>query len=102
MFVVAIIIFVFARPLLQNVVATNLGPHQLDQATTIMRIIAFNPLLFTISGIITAVQQTFGRFFFYAIAPLFYNMAIIASIFIFRDNLGLVGLGVGALFGAII
>ena len=100
MFVVAIIIFVFARPLLQNVVAPNLGPHQLDQATTIMRIIALNPLLFTLSGIITSVQQTFGRFFFYAIAPLFYNLAIIISVFVFRDNVGVVGLGIGALIGS--
>src|SRR3989344_6263164 len=98
---VGIVIILFAEPLI-HLVAPGLTPEQNHTAVAIMRIIAFNPLLFTISGIITAVQQTFGRFFFYAIAPLFYNVAIIASIFIFRDNLGLVGLGVGALFGAII
>jgi len=67
-----------------------------------MRLIAFNPLLFTLSGIVTSIQQTFGRFFFFAIAPLFYNLAIIASIFIFKDNLGIVGLGVGALIGGVV
>src|SRR5580704_408662 len=67
-----------------------------------MRFLAFNPLLFTISGILTSVQQTMGRFFFYAIAPLFYNLSIIISIFIFRHNIGLVGLGIGALIGAIL
>ncbi len=65
-----------------------------------MQIIALNPLLFTLSGIITSVQQTFGRFFFYAIAPLFYNLAIIISVYLFKYNLGIVGLGVGALVGA--
>ncbi len=100
MFVIALIIFVFARPLLHNIVAPNLGPEQLDQATTIMRIVAFNPLLFTLSGILTSVQQTFGRFFFYAIAPLFYNLSIIASVYIFKYHLGVVGLGIGALIGA--
>ncbi len=101
MAVVGVIIIIFAEPLIR-LVAPGLTPDQTHTATTIMRIIAFNPLLFTISGIITAVQQTFGRFFFYAIGPLFYNTAIIASIFIFRDNIGLIGLGIGALFGAII
>jgi peptidoglycan biosynthesis protein MviN/MurJ (putative lipid II flippase) len=33
---------------------------------------------------------------------LFYNVSIIASIFIFRDNVGLVGLGIGALAGALL
>ncbi len=64
--------------------------------------IAFNPLIFTIAGILTSVQQTFGRFFFFAIAPLFYNAAIIFSIYLFKDDLGLIGLGVGALIGAIL
>jgi len=97
-----VIIFVFAEPLIRYVVAPSLSPEQLHNAATIMRLIAFNPLLFTVAGIMTATQQTFGRFFFYAIGPLIYNMTIIASIFIFKDNIGLVGLGVGALVGAIL
>ncbi len=100
MFLVAIVMFIFARPLLQHIVAPNLAPQQLNHAVTIMRIIALNPMLFTLSGILTSVQQTFGRFFFYAIAPLFYNLSIILSIYVFKYRLGVVGLGIGALIGA--
>src|SRR3990167_1373085 len=100
MFVVAVIIFVFARPLLHYIVAPSLGPTQLDEATDIMRLVALNPLLFTLSGILTSLQQTFGRFFFYAIAPLFYNLSIIVSVYVFKHHLGIVGLGIGALVGA--
>lgn len=102
MFFVGIIIFVFAEPLINYVVAPTMTDEQLHNATTIMQLIAFNPLLFTISGILTSVQQTFGRFFFFAIAPLFYNVSIIASIYIFQDNVGIVGLGLGAMIGAIL
>ena len=102
MFAVGVIILVFAEPLIKYVVAPDLSPEQLHNATMIMRIVAFNPFLFTISGILTAVQQTFGRFFFYAIGPLLYNLTIIISIFLFKDNLGLIGLGIGALAGAIL
>ncbi len=102
MAVVAVVILVFAKPLISHVVAPGLSPDQLNTATTIMRLLAFNPLLFTISGILTSVQQTMGRFFFYAIAPLFYNLSIIISIFVFKHNIGLVGLGVGALIGGIL
>lgn len=100
--VVAIIILVFARPLIKHIVAPGLPPDQLDTAVTIMRFLAFNPLLFSISGVLTSVQQTMGRFFFYAIAPLFYNLCIIMSIFAFKNNVGLVGLGIGALAGGVL
>lgn len=102
MFVVGILIIVFAHPLIQYVVAPHLPPNEINTAANIMRYLAFNPLLFTLSGILTSVQQTMGRFFFYAIAPLFYNASIIISIYLFRHNIGLVGLGIGALIGAII
>lgn len=99
---VAIILLLFPEPLLKLVVGNNLGPDQMHNAVTIMRIVALNPLLFTISGILTSLQQTFGRFFFFALAPILYNGCIIASVYIFKDNLGLVGLGIGALAGAIL
>lgn len=103
MTIVGIIIFIFAEQLI-GILTPELrnDPQHFHEAVTIMRLIAFNPLLFTLSGIITSVQQTFGRFFFFAVAPLFYNLAIIASIFIFKDSLGIIGLGVGALVGAIL
>lgn len=102
MLVVALIIIIFARPLIQYVVAPGMSEAQTNTAVDIVRLLAFNPFLFTISGILTSVQQTFGRFFFFAIAPLFYNMSIIFSIFLFRDNIGIVGLGIGALAGGIL
>lgn len=99
MLVVGLIIIIFAKPLISHIVAPNMTPEQLDHAATIMRFIAFNPLLFMLSAIFMSVQQAMGRFFFYAFAPLLYNTSIIISIFVFRDNLGITGLGIGALVG---
>lgn len=99
---VGIIILVFAHPLI-HLVAPGLKPEELNNAATLMRFLALNPLLFTISGILTSAQQTLGRFFFFAIAPLFYNICIIISIYIFKDtSIGIVGLGIGALVGAVL
>ncbi len=102
MLAVGVIILVFAEPLIHYIVAPNLAPEQLHNATTIMRLVAFNPFLFTVAGILMAVQQTFGRFFFYAIGPLVYNLSVIISIYVFKDNVGLIGLGIGALIGALL
>lgn len=102
MIIVGIILLIFAEPLIKLLINEDLNPTQLHNAATIMRLIAFSPLLFTISGILTSVQQTFGRFFFFAMGPLIYNVSIIASVYIFRDNVGLIGLGIGALAGAVL
>lgn len=108
---VGVIMLVFAQPLIHYVVAPKLEGEQLRNAVFIMRFLAFNPLLFTISGVLTSVQQTMGRFFFYAIAPLFYNLSIIISILVFSEaphrhggpwHLGIAGLGIGALVGGIV
>ena len=111
MVLVAVVIFVFARPILHDIVAPKLGASQLKDAVVIMRFLCLNPLIFTISGILTATQQSLGRFFFYATAPLFYNGSIIVAALVFSsaapnnggpDHLGITGLGIGALVGAIL
>lgn len=102
MAVVGVVMFVFAEPLLKYIVAPGLPPEQLHNAVVIMRFISFNPMLFAMSGVLASAQQVFGRFFFYAMAPLLYNVSIIGSVLLFRDNLGLVGLGLGALLGGIL
>lgn len=99
MLVVGLIIFVFANFLIE-IVAPGLIADQKDNAATLMRLLSLNPFLFTLSGILTSAQQTIGRFFFYAIAPLVYNLSLIASIYIFKGTeIGIVGLGIGALVG---
>lgn len=99
--VVGVVMFITADWLASKV-AHGFTPAQLHNVATMIRILSLNPLLFTISGIITAVQQAYGRFFFFAIAPLFYNLCIIGSIYFFDTTLGIVGLAWGALAGAIL
>ncbi len=100
--VVGVILFIFAEPMI-HYFFKGLDPGQLENATSLMRWLSLNPFLFTVSGILASAQQTLGRFFFFAIAPLSYNLSIIVSIFIFKDtSLGIVGLGVGAFIGAVL
>lgn len=111
MFGVGLIILAFADQLIRYVVAPDMSPQQTHDAATIMRLIAFNPMIFAISAIFVSVQQTFGRFFFYSMTTIFYNIPIIVAASLFSTigsndggpgNLGLVGLGVGALIGALL
>ena len=101
-FFAALVIMIFAEPLLKHIVAPGFTPEQLQLSVAIMRIISVNIFLFAISTVLTTVQQAVGRFFFVALAPLFYNGSIIASIFIFGHRIGIVGLGLGVAMGAIL
>lgn len=100
-FLIGVLIVIFANQLI-HIVAPNLSPEQFADAVTIMRFVAFNPFFFTISGILTSAQQIFGRFFFFAISPVVYNVCIIASIYVFEGNIGLRGIGIGAFAGGVV
>lgn len=102
MLVVGVGMFIFAEPLIHHIVGPKLTGRSFYEAVVIMRLIALNPLLFTLSGVLTSVQQTFGRFFFFAIAPLLYNVSIIICVYLFKYNIGIIGLGIGALVGALL
>lgn len=101
-FVFSIVSIIFARPLLEHIVAPGFTPEQLDLATAVMRIVSINPFLFAISTVLTSAQQSIGRFFFFAIAPLFYNTMIIMGVVFFGDSIGIVSAAVGVAIGAVL
>jgi putative peptidoglycan lipid II flippase len=101
-FAASIIVIIFAEPLIKYIVAPGFTPEQLQLSVSMMRIISVNIFLFAISTVLTTMQQSIGRFFFMAIAPLFYNGSIIISIFVFGESLGIVGVAIGVAIGAIL
>ena len=102
MLLVSLALVFFPRPILEYVVASGFSPERLDVTAQIMRLAAINPLVFSITSVLSSVQQVFGRFFYFAVAPLFYNLSIILSIYLFKDSMGVVGLGVGVAIGALL
>ena len=101
MLAVSLSLVLFPRPILEHVIAPGFSPERLDVTAQIMRLAAINPLVFSITSVFSSIQQVFGRFFYFAVAPLFYNLSIIASIYLFKDSMGVVGLGVGVAIGAL-
>lgn len=107
-FFTSIIIIIFADPLVKYVVAPGLyrqDPQAAFLAISMMRIVAINPLLFSISTVFTSIQQAVGRFFFVSLAPIFYNLSIILGIVFFAPasglNMGIMGVAVGVVIGSI-
>ena len=101
MLLVSLTLILFPHPIIE-LIAEGFSPERIDITAQIMRLAAINPLVFSITSIFSSVQQVFGRFVYFAVAPLFYNLSIIFSIYLFKDSMGVVGLGIGAAFGALL
>jgi putative peptidoglycan lipid II flippase len=101
-FITSIVILIFAEPLVKYIVAPGLDEHTTFLAVSMMRIIAINPLLFSISSVFAAMQQAVGRFFFVSLAPSFYNFSIILGIVFLAPKFGIMGVAFGVVIGSIL
>ena len=100
-FVGSILVFVFAG-LLMHAIAPGFNQERHDLATALMRIVAINPFIFSISTVLGAMQQASGRFFFFAISPIIYNFGIILGIIFFTPHLGIIGAALGVALGSLL
>ncbi len=111
-FIASIFIMIFADPLVRYIVAPGLNEQSMPLAINMMRVIAINPFLFSISTVLSSMQQAVKRFVFYAIAPALYNVGIIIGILVFTNGInifgwqifegGIMGVAIGVVFGALL
>ncbi len=69
---------------------------------TFVRIMLISPVIFSFSNVFGGVLITTKDFFFYGIAPVFYNIGIIFGIFFLVPAIGLTGLAWGTIIGALL
>lgn len=96
---VSIVIF-FAAPLLVAIIAPGFDDEARSLASTLTRLMILSPILLGLSSIFSAVVQSFQRFVAYALAPILYNIGIIAGIVFLAPVSGVVGVGAGVILGA--
>lgn len=108
----SVLIMIFADPLVRYVVGPGLDESGMILAINMMRVIAINPFLFSISTILSSIQQALGRFIFYALAPALYNVGILIGIVWFTGGInlfgvqifegGIMGVALGVVLGAVL
>jgi len=97
----SILIFIFAGPLI-SLIAPGFEGERHDLAVALMRIVAVNPFVFSISTVLGAMQQASNRFFFFAVSPIVYNLGIIIGIIGLAPRLGIVGVALGVALGSVL
>lgn len=110
--IASILMIIFAEPLMRYVIAPNLDETSMALAISMMRVIAINPFLFAISAVIASMQQAVGRFAFFTLAPILYNIGIVIGITMFTNGItifgwevfegGIMGVALGVVFGSVL
>lgn len=96
---VALVAIVFAPTIAQFFFPGFSGNH--DTLVLLMRILLAQPLLLGISSLFGVITQIEHRFILYALSPLLYNVGIIIGAVLFYPHIGIAGLVIGVLIGAL-
>ena len=89
-------------PVLMKLVAPGFSPEQQEITMNLTRLMLLSPILLGVSSVFSGVLQYFGKFLAYSLAPIFYNLGIIAGIILLVPVFGIWGLGLGVVAGAML
>ena len=94
-----VIFFIFANSLV-SLIAPGFSGEKLQTTIHLSRIMLVAIIFFGASNIVSAILNSFKRFFAFALAPVLYNIGIIAGIIFFVPKWGIIGLAYGVVVGA--
>ncbi len=98
--VVAGVVFIFSEPITAMRTGEAFTSEQIYIAAQLTRLMLFAQIFFAISFLLTGILQSYQRFIVPAIAPILYNLGIIAGVFLLASQLGIYAAGVGVIIGA--
>lgn len=97
---VVVLILFFMTPLLTQLITFGFNQEKQNAVSSLTRIMLFSPILMGISGLFGGILNSFKKFFFYSLAPIFYNVGIIIGVLFFTGKFGIIGLAWGVVLGA--
>ncbi len=100
--VIASIIMLIAMPYLAKLIAPGFSQSQLKLLITVSRIMLLSPIFIGLSNLIGTITQLYKNFLVFSLSPVFYNIGILAGIIFLYPILGIYGLGIGVIIGAIL
>jgi putative peptidoglycan lipid II flippase len=99
--VTSVVLAIFARPIMDVWVAGQDAEFR-DRVASLTRILLVSPAVFAASTFCSSVLNSYNRFAIAAMAPLMYNLAIIAAAWLLSGPFGIYGLAIGAVVGALL
>jgi putative peptidoglycan lipid II flippase len=96
--VLAAVIFV-AAPFLVPAITPGFDDAQLAREIELTRIMLLSPIFLALGSVATSLLNAHGRFAASAIAPIVYNLAIIAGTLVLVPSFGVTGVAVAVVLG---
>ncbi len=92
--------FIFAPFLVANSIAPGFTASQQADTVVLMRILLVSTVIFSVSGILMGVLQSFNRFLLPALAPIMFDLGILFGVIFLTEPFGVSGIAYGAVIGA--
>lgn len=91
---------IFAPTLVATLIAPNFDADTQALTVSLMRAMLIAPVIFGVSGLLMGALNAHQHFLLPAIAPIMYNLAIIAGTVFLTPALGVTGVAIGVVVGA--
>jgi putative peptidoglycan lipid II flippase len=98
--VLTVFAFIFAHPV-ARFLASGLSQSGVDLTASLIRILMLGQFFLIASNFVTGLLNSYHRFVIPALAPIFYNLGIIAGSLFLTSSLGIYGPVVGVLLGSL-
>jgi len=98
--VLGVVLFAAATPIVSALVGRDFDQASQETIAHLMRLLSLNMLLFALSNVFAGILQSFRQFVAVSIAPIVYNLSVIAGLVFFAPTAGPAGVAYGAIIGA--
>ena len=96
----SVVIFIYSYPLTVWRTGAQYTPAQVKLTSDLTRMILIAQIFFLVSSIHGALLQSYQRFIVPSLAPILYNVGIVAGAYFLTPFIGIYGPALGACFGA--
>lgn len=96
------VLYVVLAPWIMPLIAPGFAGDKLALSIYLSRIMALQPIILAASFVFSGVLNSYKRFIAYALAPILYNLGIIAGALYLVPNIGVAGLAWGVVIGALL
>ncbi|MCY4061831.1 MAG: murein biosynthesis integral membrane protein MurJ [Chloroflexi bacterium] len=98
--VISAAVFLLAPWLVSNVVAPGFDPATARNTVDMMRILLLSTIIFAVSGIFSGILNSHQHFLLPALAPIMFDIGILAGVLFLLPPFGVHGIAYGAVLGA--
>lgn len=98
--VLSLLAAIFAVPIVDHLLAPGFERPLVELTATLMRFMLISTVIFSLSGLAMSILNAYEHYLTPALAPIMYNLGILAGALFLAPSMGIFGLAWGVILGA--